>query len=323
MKLLIVIVNYKTPELTIDCLRSLEPEIATVAGGCRVVVTDNASGDGSAETIEAAIHDNGWSSWAQSKPLPRNGGFAYGNNEGIRPALSSNDPPEYFYLLNPDTRVLPGALMALVDFLDAHPRAGIVGSRVENEDGSVRRSVFRFHTVCGEVEGCARIGLVSKFLKSSIVAPPVPDKAEKAEWVSGSSMVVRREVFQQIGLLDEAYFMYFEETDFCFRADRAGWECWYVPQARIIHLVGQASGVTGTKRAIKRRPTYWFDSRARFFRQSYGTVTAFTADLAWIISFAIGNIWQRVRLKPRTDPPWLWWDFVRHSIRSRLSHQRA
>jgi GT2 family glycosyltransferase len=251
-------------------------------------------------------------------PLPRNGGFAYGNNEGIRPALESLDSPEYFYLLNPDTRVIPGALKALIDFLDAHPRAGIVGSRIENEDGTVRRSVFRFHTIRGEVEGCARIGVVSKLFSRWIVAPPVPETPEPAEWVSGSSMAIRTEVFRQIGLMDEGYFMYYEETDFCLRAHRAGWECWYVPQARIIHLVGQASGVTGTKRAAKRRPKYWFDSRARFFRKSYGTMKAHVADLAWIASYAIGNLWRRLRFKPRTDPPWLWWDFVRHSVSSKL-----
>ncbi|MBA3272934.1 MAG: glycosyltransferase family 2 protein, partial [Chthoniobacterales bacterium] len=291
MKLLIVIVNYKTPELTIDCLRSLDPEISAVVGGCSVVVTDNASGNGSPEKIAAAIAQNNWGSWVELMPLPRNGGFAYGNNEGIRAALNASNPPDYFYLLNPDTRVIAGALKALVEFLDAHPRAGVVGSRVENEDGSVRRSVFRFHTVRSEVEGCARIGAISKAFNRWIVAPPVPQTPERAEWVSGSSMVVRADVFKQIGLMDEGYFMYYEETDFCLRSHRAGWECWYVPQARIIHLVGQASGVTGTKRAIKRRPKYWFDSRARFFRQSYGTFTALIADFAWIGSYAIGNIW--------------------------------
>ena len=292
MKLHVVIVNYKTPELAIDCLRSLEPEIATVAG-CRVIVTDNASGDGSPEKVEAAIREHGWSDWAVSLPLPKNGGFAYGNNQGIRPSLNTPDEPDYYFLLNPDTRVLPGALKAIVDFLDAHPQAGIIGTRVENEDGTVRRSVFRFHTVRGEFEGGARIGVISKIFHRSIVAPPMPEQVTQAEWVSGASMVVRADVFKQVGLMDEGYFMYYEETDFCLRAHRAGWQCWYVPEARIIHLVGQASGVTGANRALKRRPKYWFDSRARFFRQSYGTMTALAADLAWIVSYAIGNIWQR------------------------------
>ena len=114
--LLIVIVNYKTPGLTIDCLRSLEPELAAVPS-TRVVVTDNLSGGDSVQQIGAAIAANNWGSWATLMPLPRNGGFAYGNNEGIRPALESSDPPRYVWLLNPDTLVKPGAVRAMIDFL--------------------------------------------------------------------------------------------------------------------------------------------------------------------------------------------------------------
>ena len=108
MKLLIVIVNYKTADLTIDCLRSLADQIPAVPD-TRVVITDNASGDGSAEKIAAAIAQNHWS-WAQVKPLDTNGGFAFGNNRGIESSLHSIIPdhrPQYIYLLNPDTLVLP------------------------------------------------------------------------------------------------------------------------------------------------------------------------------------------------------------------------
>src|SRR5688500_13880044 len=107
MKLLVVIVNYRTADLTVDCLRSLAPEVAAVAGGVRVVVTDNLSGDDSVARIQRAIDDNGWGAWATLMPLPANGGFAYGNNAGIRPALEGpeNEKPEYVLLLNPDTVV--------------------------------------------------------------------------------------------------------------------------------------------------------------------------------------------------------------------------
>src|SRR5687768_16488864 len=124
MRLLIVIVNYRTASLTVDCLRSLEPEVRA-APGTRVVVTDNLSGDDSVPRLQAAVRDNGWNAWAEVMPLPRNGGFAYGNNEGIRPALESADPPDYVLLLNPDTVVRPGAIEALLDFMEARPAVGI------------------------------------------------------------------------------------------------------------------------------------------------------------------------------------------------------
>src|ERR1043165_4511327 len=106
MKLLVVIVNYKTADLTIDCLASLAGEVATVNGGTSVVVTDNASGDGSVEKIREAIAKHRWT-WASVMPLESNGGFGFGNNRAIDPALKPEPPPQYVYLLNPDTLVLP------------------------------------------------------------------------------------------------------------------------------------------------------------------------------------------------------------------------
>ncbi|MGC4031243.1 MAG: glycosyltransferase family 2 protein [Tepidisphaeraceae bacterium] len=220
MKTLVVIVNYRTPQLTIDCLRSLAPEVAKLPG-TRVTVTDNLSPDDSVAILSKAIADEDWADWCTFMPLPKNGGFAYGNNEAIRVALqSSDDKPDFVWLLNPDTIVLENALSELVNFLEQTPAAGIAGGRAENRDGSVRRSSFRFHSPLGELEGAVKFGPVTKILKSHVVAPGIPDKNENVGWVSGASMLVRREVFEKIGLLDDGYFMYFEETDFCLRRPR-------------------------------------------------------------------------------------------------------
>src|SRR5687767_11896345 len=135
MKLLIVIVNYRTPGLLIDCLRSLAPEVAAVPG-TQVVITDNNSGDDSLPRLRAEIDANNWNTWVTLKPLPNNAGFAYGNNGAIRPALKSGDKPDYVYLLNPDTIVRPGAIARLVQFMDEHPDVGISGSRCEYADGT-------------------------------------------------------------------------------------------------------------------------------------------------------------------------------------------
>jgi GT2 family glycosyltransferase len=316
MKLLIVIVNYKTPELVIDCLQSLTHELPRVPG-TRVVVTDNASADGSVEKISAAIAKNHWD-WVTLMPLDTNGGFAFGNNRGIEPALKSEHLPQYIYLLNPDTVVLPDALMELVKFMDEHEDVGIAGGRVLNPDMTVRNSVFRFHCVLSELENSVRLGFVTRMLQNHVIASAPPDLPTKVDWVSGASMIVRREVFDKIGLLDDRYFMYYEETDLCLRAARAGFATWYVPASKIIHLVGQSSGVTGTKKAIKRRPRYWFESRHRYFRLHYGAIRAMMADLLWAGGFAVHTILQKLRGKPRTDPPWLLWDFVRYNFRAYL-----
>ncbi len=313
MSTLIVIVNYRTADLTVDCLRSLDDEIHSLPD-VRVVVTDNASGDDSPAQIRQAIEDNNWDTWATLMPLERNGGFAYGNNQAIRPAIESDTPPDFVLLLNPDTVVRRGAVAKLIEFMRAHPKAGIAGSRLEDPDAAPQRSAFRFPTIRSELDGGLRLGVVSRLLASASIAPPVRDDAHQTDWVAGASMIIRREVFLDAGLMDESYFMYFEEVDFCLRARRAGWPCWYVPESRVVHLVGQASGVTDTKATPKRRPDYWFDSRRRYFVKSHGLIYAALADAAWALGFATYRLRQRLQRKPDTDPPKLLYDFLRHSV---------
>jgi N-acetylglucosaminyl-diphospho-decaprenol L-rhamnosyltransferase len=312
-RLLIVIVNYRTAGLVLDCLRSLEAEIGTVAAGARVAVVDNASGDGSVERLAAAIAEHGWGSWATLLPLEHNGGYAAGNNAAIRPALQAADPPRYVWLLNPDTVVRPGALTALIDFLDSRPEVGLAGSRMEHPDGTPQRSAFRFPTVLGEFESAVRMGLVSRLLARWMIAPPVPEGPCPADWVAGASMLIRLEVFEAIGLLDEDYFMYYEEVDFCLRAHRAGWPCWYVPASRVVHLVGQSSGVTNPG-ARRRRPAYWFQARRRYFLRHLGAARTMLANLAWASGFALHRLRQTLLRRPDNDPERLLRDFIAHNF---------
>ncbi|MBK9386737.1 MAG: glycosyltransferase family 2 protein [Planctomycetes bacterium] len=315
MRLLVVIVNYRSAELTIDCLRALASEVPQIAE-TQVVVTDNDSGDGEAARIASAIESEGWSSWARCRALPRNGGFAYGNNAAIEPALRSDDPPEYVLLLNPDTVPRPGALQALLAFLDAHPAVGIAGSRLEYEDGTQHHSRFRFHTIRSEIVDGLRLGFVTKLLQRHMTAPPLVLHDHPIDWVAGASMMVRKTVFDAIGLFDEGYFLYYEETDFCLRAARAGWPCWYVPESRVVHLVGKSSGLTDLRVRAARRPRYWFESRQRYFVKNHGRLYAFFANLSWALCYSLWRVRRRLQRKPDEDPPHLLADFVRfHFLR--------
>jgi N-acetylglucosaminyl-diphospho-decaprenol L-rhamnosyltransferase len=313
MKLLTVIVNYGTASLTVDALASLEGELSLVSPA-QVVVVDNCSPDGSADRIAAAIAERGWSGWVTLVRAERNGGFAYGNNRGIEAAAAIGRRPTYVHLLNPDTIVRPGALRALVNFMDAHPRVGIAGSRLEDPDGTPQRSAFRFPGVLSELETSASFGPMSRLLSAWVVAPPVCAHACPTDWVAGASMIVRREVFDDIGALDEDYFLYFEEVDFTLKARDAGWTCWYVPQSRVVHLVGQASGVTDPRQCRRRRPDYWFESRRRYYVKNLGPVRSALADVA----FATGRLaWKARRIVDRRSddtPAKLLRDFARHSV---------
>jgi GT2 family glycosyltransferase len=314
VRLLISIVNYRTHDLTIECLHSLEPEVRTL-GNVRVVVADNASGDDSCERIGRAIEEHGWGKWASLMPLDHNGGFAFGNNAVIRPALESVDPPppDYVLLLNSDTLVSARALGALLQFMDARPDVGIAGSRLEDPDGTHQHSRYRFHSVWSELDSGLRLGMVTSLLRNHAIAPPLVETEHAIDWVAGASMIIRRAVFADIGLMDAKYFLYFEEADFCLNARRAGWLCWYVPSSRVVHLVGKSSGVTNASDSASRRPRYWFESRRRYFVKNHGRAYAFCADAAWVVGFALWRARRIVQRKPDRDPPHMLWDFLRYN----------
>ena len=162
-----------------------------------------------------------------------------------------------------------------------------------------------------------RFGPVSRLLNHSRVAPPISDKAERMDWVSGASMLIRTDMMEAVGRLDEGYFMYYEESDLCLRAARAGWECWYLPESRVVHLVGQSSGVTSRNTALPRRPAYWFESRRRYFVRNYGRIYAMLADGAWVVGHALWRVRRFLQRKPDTDPPHLLGDFLRQSLFAR------
>jgi len=310
--LLVVIVNYRTPQLTIDCLQSLQAEVEQHAN-TRVVVADNDSGDESVRVLQDAIASQHWQDWVTLQPLDSNGGFSAGNNAIIAPALQSEQPPDYVWLLNPDTIVRPKALKTLLTFFEQHPEAGIAGSRLEDLDGTPQYSAFRFHTFWSELDQGLRLGLVSKILARRVLAPPIPEQAIATDWLAGASMMIRRQVLEQIGLLDDEFFMYYEEVDFCLRAKQAHWTCWYVPDSRVVHLVGQSSGVTGAQAPQQRRPQYWFDSRYRYFHKHHSHGYAVLTDLGWLGGYALWQLRQFVQHKPQVDPPHLLQDFFCNS----------
>jgi N-acetylglucosaminyl-diphospho-decaprenol L-rhamnosyltransferase len=313
VKLLVVILNYRTPQLTIDCLNSLAAE-GGLPEGARVVVTDGASGDDSVSRIQAAIDEHGWQAWATLQPLDHNGGFAYGNNAAIRPALASDDPPEYVLLLNSDTQVRAAAVQTLVDFLEQHPDAAMVGSRLEDPDGTSQFSTFRFPSLWSELDEALRIGPLHRLLKRFVTLIPTPETACQVDWVAGASLLIRREVFEAIGLLDDGYFLYYEEADFCLRAARAGFSCWYEPRSRVMHLIGQSTGVTVRGQALPRRPKYWFDARRRYFLKNHGKLFTAVLDTVWSLAYPVGRLQLYLRRKPVFDPRRLWYDYLANSV---------
>jgi len=313
--ILVVVVNYRVGELTIECLRSLESQVAAQSGS-RVVVVDNDSGDGSGEGIAREIERCAWGDWARLVPAPSNVGFAAGNNLGYRTgrAWLGDSRPDYVFFLNPDTVLRENALRILSDFLDQHSKAGIVGGRSEDPDGTPQHCCFRFPSCSNELASNLHVGIVDRLLRKWIARVPISDLPHPIGWVSGAAMMVRTEIVETLGLFDEKYFLYYEETDFILRARRAGWNCWHVPQSRIVHLVGYSSGVTVRHRRPGRKPKYWFDSRRRYFVKNHGAFYAAAADAAAIAGATLGALRNILSGREKTHPPCFIRDLVRNSV---------
>ncbi len=317
-KLLTVILNWRTPEMT---LRSAEAALAALEGvDGALVIVDNASGDGSFERLADEVVARGWDGGPQRVRVlqaGRNGGFGAGNNHGIRAGLPDGSKPDYVYLLNSDAFPAKDAIRALLQHLQGHPATGFAGSYIHGPEGAPHCTAFRFPSVASEFEGNLRLGLVSRLLSRWIVAPPIPAQTTRVDWLAGASLMMRQDVLDRIGLFDETFFLYFEETDLCRRAARAGWPTDYVVESRVAHI-GSAS--TGMK-TWTRIPGFWLDSRLHCFTKNHGRATAALATLA---AASAGGLWRlrlMVQRRDRQDPPFYLRDLMAHHLRHAFRSQ--
>jgi len=216
--------------------------------------------------------------------------------------------------LNADTIVKEHALDTLVEFMDGHPKVGIAGSMLLSPEGKPQSSPFRFPGIATELDRGLRLGIVSKLLSPWSTVVPKSKEACSVGWVAGASMILRRTMLEQIGLLDEGLYTYFDDPDICLRARRAGWETWYVPESKVIHLEGASTEIATHVVKPDRRPPYWFQARHRFFTKNYGALYAALADAAFISGYTIWRLRRWLQRRPDTDPPHMLIDSIRHSV---------
>lgn len=248
----VVIVNWNTADMLLDCLHSIAAQTRVAHD---VWVVDNGSHDGSCDRVRAAFPH------VHLIANSDNRGFAAANNQALR--LVQGD---YVLLLNSDTVVLNGALDAMVAFLHARPEIGAVGPRLLNADGSLQPSAHRFYSTWGSL---IENQLVSRLIPWRFAHTPWLNLfdhsvARPVDWVCGAALMLRRQTLQRVGLLDEAFFMYAEEIDWQMRMRAADIPVWFIPHARIIHLGGGSSRAA----AIKMNQMEW-ENRARLVAKHY------------------------------------------------------
>ncbi len=309
MTVLTVILNWRTPDMTMQAVAAALREMDGIAGD--ITVVDNASGDGSFDKMTAHAAAQGWTR-VRVLQAGRNGGFGAGNNFGIGAGLHDGARPDYLYVLNSDAFPDPGAIRALVTHLETHPQAGFAGSFIHGPDGDPHLTTFRFPSILGEFEGAIRFGPVTRLLTNSVVPLPTPDQTQRVDWLAGCSLMIRMDALDRIGLFDETFFLYFEETDLCRRAARAGIEVHFVRESAVTHIGGETTG----SKCWTRTPGYWFDSRLHYFVKNHGRVYAASATLAHLT----GGILHRLRCfltgKHPADPPHFLRDLALHDMRA-------
>ena len=297
----IVIVNYNTIDLLRDCLRSL---LQTEGKLCEIMVVDNASSDGSADMVEREFPG------VVLVRNQQNAGFSKANNQGMRLARR-----KYILLLNSDTIVRAGALNVMAEFLSSNSTVGGVTCKLLNADGSIQASVsnrpgpvlllWRLLGVSRMVAGdrarrmLARTGAI--FLGRTVRSYLAPYKTDghplEVENISGACFMLRREAMEQVGFLDEGFFMYFEDMDYCLRLCKAGWKLYYLPRGEIVHLVGSSSG--GRMRAYS---VHSYRALFHFYRKHFSYAMLLAVRAIVFMTSSVRWLWNWMRSKFSGEP---------------------
>jgi hypothetical protein len=236
---------------------------------------------------------------------PDNRGFAAANNVAIRRAIG-----RYILLLNPDTEVRSGTIATLAGYLDSHPDTGICGPRVLFPDGTFQSCGYRFPTVLSEIRQSKNVNKVIKTLAGPETFVADSPETRDVDWVDGACLMIRRAVIDQIGPLDEQYFLYAEELDWCYNARKAGWKIAAVPATDMIHHLGKSSSQVSDPSLV-----YFMETRLRYYRKNRGLLTAMFVSLVYVAGCLKQMRREPHKSKVKLKAIRLWW-------RSLLSQSR-
>jgi N-acetylglucosaminyl-diphospho-decaprenol L-rhamnosyltransferase len=275
LDLAVIIVNYNTRDELDACLRSFQAGAGSITS--QVVVVDNNSNDGSADMVHSR---HPWVSQLIVNPI--NGGYAFANNIGLRwlgvsSGRSVEELPRYCLLLNPDTVLPPHALESMVAFMDTHADVGVSGPKLVRQDSSLDKACRRSFP-SPLVSFYQFSGLGKLFPKSHVFARYNltyldPDAEVDVDSVVGAFMLIRSEALVQAGLLDEAFFMYGEDIDLCYRIKANGWRVVYHPQVTVLHIKGASS-----RKSSSRSITAFYDAMSIFHNKHYRRHTFFAVN---------------------------------------------
>ena len=277
------------------CVEALRGERVGLAN-VRAIVVDGGSGDQSESILSEFAGRPDFHDWVSFLPLAVNGGFGWANNQAMLRLSREVPPPEFVYLLNPDTEVERGAVGALVAELRDNPRSGAAGSRLLTPDGRIAASAFRFPSWGREFIGAAQSEILGRMLGIGSVVVESEQSVE-VDWVTGASVMFRVDALRQTGLFDDGFFLYFEEVELMHRLHKKGWTVRHVPGSRVIHIEGASTGI-GAATAQRPHPEYWYDSRRRYYALTGSRSALLRANLALLGGKGVAALKRLVGRKP-------------------------
>jgi GT2 family glycosyltransferase len=284
----IIVVSFNTRDILRNCLNSVREHGKGIDH--EIFVVDNASSDGSADMVAEEFPE------ADLITSPKNVGFAAGNNLALKKASG-----RFLLLLNSDAYLVPGTLESTLRFMEENTKCGILGVKLVGEDGKAQPSARMLPNAW--LKFLVISGIAANFPNSRILGgPDYPwwDHRDVREvgWVPGAYFLIRKEVIDKIGLLDERYFLYFEEIDFCLQAARAGWQVIFYPGAKVIHLGGESSKTTKKRISATGKQLIHLrvKSEFRYHRKNFGlrrVLTTAGVEVFWRTVVLIKNaLWR-------------------------------
>jgi GT2 family glycosyltransferase len=226
-----------------------------------------------------------------------------------------------YLILNSDTWIYPGFVERIMEALERHPEAGVFVPWLEWEDGTPQENCFRMHSPLTELIRGAASGPVTRLLNRHELVLEVPPDADDIQWASFACVLLRGEMVRQIGPMDEGYFMYFEDAEYCMRARKHGWAIRFAPLAKVVHYEGGSGPVQALDIAKDRLPIYYWRSRTRYLQQAYGRFGLLAGNLGWYGGRAIAHLrlfaGKRVPTSRKLEWRDIWTDAVHSLLQSK------
>ena len=314
-KVAIITVTYNSADFIDQYLESVAEFLRGSAH--KLFLVDNQSSDNTIEIATQFADEQGLSTQIHIIPAGDNLGFGKGCNLGAEHAKAHE--PSHLWFLNPDTKIFGDTGAALLKLMHDKPEVDFVGSTLVDKDSNPRAGAFRFPTALNVLLSTTCLGILDKIFKRHTTAIPLSDAPVPADWLTGASFMVKRECFESLEGFDPFYFLYFEEVDLFFRAKEKGFTVMTCPASKVFHISGASTGINNKQTVVKRKPSYWFESRRYFYIKNYGKAYFLLVDALFFFGFATWKLRAFIQKKEKQTAQYLVRDTFKHSLLAKFN----